>query len=55
MDIRKHLFSERVVTHCNRLPREVVGSPPLEVLQNCVDVTLRDAVSGHGGVGLGLD
>lgn len=34
----------------------VVGSPSLEVFQeNCGDVALRDAVSGHGGDGLGLD
>ena len=29
----------------------VVGSPSMEVLQNCGDVALRDVVSGHGGVG----
>ena len=40
-----------------QLPREVVQSASLEVFQNCVNVALRDVVSGHGGGGLlvGLD
>jgi len=33
---------------------EVVESPSLEVFKNHTDVALRDAVSGHGGVGVGL-
>lgn len=34
-----------------------MGSPSLEVFKNCVDVALRNMVSGHGGDGLtvGLD
>jgi len=40
-----------------QLPREVVGSPSLEVFQNHGDVAMRDVVSVHGGDGLmsGLD
>ena len=36
-----------------QLPREVGGSPSLEVLRNSRDVARRDVVSGHGGVGWG--
>jgi len=34
----------------NVLPMEVVGSPPLEGIQNCEHVAPRDMVSGHGGI-----
>ena len=36
----------------DRLPKEMVDSPSLEVLKKRGDVARRDTVSGHGGDGL---
>lgn len=57
MDIWTNFFSETVMRHWNRLPKDMVESPSLEAFKNGVDVALKDMVSGHGGGGLavGLD
>jgi len=42
--IRKNVFTERVVRHWNRLPREVVEPPSLEVFKKRVDMALQGMV-----------
>ena len=43
-DIRKKLFTVRVVRHWNRLPREVVHAPSLEVFKARLDEALSNLI-----------
>ncbi|KFV18734.1 hypothetical protein N340_02937, partial [Tauraco erythrolophus] len=44
LDIRKKFFTQRVVRHWNRLPREVVDVPSLEVFKARLDEALGNLV-----------
>jgi len=44
LDIQKNFSTERAFGHWNRLPREVVESPSLEVFEKHVDMVLQDMV-----------
>jgi len=42
LDIQKNVFTERVLRHWTRLPREVMESPSLEGFIKRVDMALQD-------------
>ena len=44
MDIRRKFFTQRVVTHWNRLPKKAVGAPSLEAFKARLDVALGSLV-----------
>jgi len=44
LDIMRKFFTKRVVTHWNRLPKEVVDCPILEAFETRLDVTLSSLV-----------
>jgi len=59
LDIRKKFFTQRVVMHWNRLPKEVVDAPSLEAFKARLDVALGSLVwwltTLHIAGGLKLD
>ncbi|KFZ46544.1 hypothetical protein N321_00441, partial [Antrostomus carolinensis] len=44
LDIRKKFFTVRVVRHWNRLPKEVVDAPSLEVFKARLDEALSNLI-----------
>lgn len=48
-NIRKNSFSGGEVTHWNRMPREAMELPFLEVFKKHTDLVLRDVVSRQYG------
>ena len=48
MDIRRKFFNQRVVTHWNRFPKEVVDAPSLEAFKTRLDVALDSLVWWSG-------
>ena len=44
LDIRRKFFTQRVVTHWNRLPKEDVDAPSLEAFKARLDVALGSLV-----------
>ena len=59
LDIRRKFYTQRVVTHWNRLPKEVVDAPSLEAFKARLDVALDSLdwwlVTLHIAGGLKLD
>ncbi|PKU43645.1 hypothetical protein llap_6053 [Limosa lapponica baueri] len=44
LDIKNKFFTMRVVEHCNKLPREVVEAPSLEIFKVRLDEALGNLV-----------
>lgn len=52
MDIRKKLFTEGVIRHWDRLPRELVGSPSMAVFKE--RLTWHLMLHGHCLIDVGV-
>ena len=48
LDIRRNFFTQRVMTHWNRLPKEAVDAPSLEAFRARLDVALGSLVWSAG-------
>ena len=44
LDVRSKFFTQRVLTHWNRLPKEVVDAPSLEAFKARLDIVLCSLV-----------
>jgi len=44
LGVRKNFLTEKIVKHWNRLLREMVESPSLDIFKRGVDLVLRDSV-----------
>jgi len=44
LDVRRKFFTQRVVTHWNRLPKEAVDAPSLEAFKARLDVALSSLI-----------
>ena len=44
LDLRRNFLTQRVVTHWNRLPKDVVDAPSLEAFKTRLDVALCSLV-----------
>jgi len=44
LNIRRNFFTQRVVTHWNKLPKEAVDAPSLEAFKARLDVALGSLV-----------
>mgnify|MGYP001852140921 CR=1 FL=1 len=44
LDVRQDFFTQKVVRHWNRLPRDVVAAPSLEAFKASLDATMGSLI-----------